>query len=300
MINTTKIQKLDILRFKGHLYRDLHFKLHRCYTTKVVRDWPKIENSEFFIESKDKKNKTLNREPVKVWTPHHDDIYTKYQHVDGYIALKKSSAKLLLFKNDIMIDSFLIPPRPKLSISWSHKKTSRKKYFLQSIFSTPTPNSYIQIIYQWNTRRYQVLFTGKPKNKIPIDFQRLPGGNKCRFIVMYSNGLRSVVAATKFFIVPKMPPKIDIIKPSKTTIYPYEHPIDLHGSIIDLENPKKLDQLIWKLDGKLVGTGPIAGIFPVSEGRHIISLHYKDNKKIEKKRVIMIKKPKKSKIFTNN
>ena len=81
---------------------------------------------------------------------------------------------------------------------------------------------------------------------------------------------------------------------------PFEHPIDLHGNIVDLENTEELDQLIWKLDGKLVGTGPIAGIFPVSEGRHIISLQYKNNKKLEKKRVIIIEKPKKSKIFTNN
>jgi len=115
-----------------------------------------------------------------------------------------------------------------------------------------------------------------PQAEYTIDLRGAAGGNACRFVVIYGNGLRSAAAATKEFALDLLGPAVTIVQPpADSTVHTGQHLV-LQGYAVDSEREggANLEQLTWHVDGEAVRSGPIAGIDNLAEGEHRVVLRY--------------------------
>jgi hypothetical protein len=96
--------------------------------------------------------------------------------------------------------------------------------------------------------------------------------------VIYSNGIRSATAATKPFSLEPIHPVLRITRPTDGSRLPNGAPITLEGLVQDPEHPsgpRDAERLVWTVDEREVGTGPLTSVDPLESGEHTISLWYR-------------------------
>ena len=275
-----KNARSEVLAFRGLLYDDLRFQLRRSYSTYVVYERPTLEDQTYSIELRDGDDKILNTEfagvtPALVCAPNAPRRYK----VSGYIALRAGSVKLLFSRDDVLIESFDVPPSPKLSVNRRDPSVSRdEEYKLTLEYSEPYRGAYMQILYQWGETQSQTLDFYPPSNEIPVDISELPGGERCRFVIRYSNGLRSVDEATDYFSLPPLEPRLEILRPMDEAEFAPWVPIELRGQIVDVERVAVTeDEYVWLLNDEVVLSGPAGSLDHLAEGKHVIALEYRSN-----------------------
>jgi hypothetical protein len=200
---------IETIVFNGLLLADLRFRPVAMYSTTAPGNRPRPESGDYHAELRDGSDRPLNREYVLVKAPivcHGPP--PDYSLLEGGIALRKDAAKFALFKRDILICEFSIGPAPKLSVRWDVRRASRRgRYDLRLAFSPPAPGAYVQVLYELAENHRVTLARMEPKPMLKIDFSSLPGGRRCRLVVAYTSGLRTVVRRTRFFSVPEQPRK---------------------------------------------------------------------------------------------
>ncbi len=288
----------EILAFRGRLRPDLSFKLVRSYSTRDVRRWPDVKNSRYHLELRDEHDHPINREPVAV-SPSIDceTGMPAYHYVRGYIALREGVQELHFFDRDVLIDSFRIPEAPKLKLNWKPTRVSRDgQYELEVDFSQPREGAFLQLVYQWGERKHQTLGFFKPSKSIPVVFEGLPGGKRCRIVVLYSNGLRAVGKATRYFSLPVKGPSLEILQPVNGSVFAPWVPIEARGQIADAEVGMVDDNSYgWLVDGEPAARGPTVSLEQLAEGKHVLTLRYEageHGKQNEVSTAFQVKRPK--------
>ena len=92
------------------------------------------------------------------------------------------------------------------------------------------------------------------------------------------NGIRSATAATKPFSLEPIHPVLRITRPTDGSRLPNGAPITLEGLVQDPEHPsgpRDAERLVWTVDEREVGTGPLTSVDPLESGEHTISLWYR-------------------------
>ena len=106
-----------------------------------------------------------------------------------------------------------------------------------------------------------------------VDFDRLPGGTRCQVGVVASDGVNTVLTATRSFPVPTKPCQALILAPEEGATVGAGETVTLQGQGYYLEEREpELEQLDWSssVDGAL-GTGPVLDV-ALSPGTHQITL----------------------------
>jgi hypothetical protein len=286
----------EILAIRGRLYSDLRFQLYGSYSTTYVRDWPEMPDGEYSVELRNDADEMLNREPLIVFeSSSRPSVLTRCRRVAGYIALVPRAKTLEVRKGKILLRKFEVPKKPSIALRWNNRRVTRGKHFALGLkCSEPGPGAAVRLFYQWKERNLRPLGMVVPTARVPIDFSLLPGGDKCRLLVLYSNGLRSATAATPYFAVPKAVPVLTMLSPSdKSTFFPW-HWVELEAELEDLQECAIGEEdFVWELDGKVVHVGRIGSLHDLTEGSHRITLRSCNSRVKAVTRTISIKRPKK-------
>jgi hypothetical protein len=106
---------------------------------------------------------------------------------------------------------------------------------------------------------------------VGLNVAGLPGGKKCRLLVTYSDGIRTVTAGSETISLEERPTIPVILAPVAGTRLLDSSWLVLEGR---LEGDGEAARLEWLLDGKLVATGPRGGVARPPAGSHTLALQY--------------------------
>ena len=143
--------------------------------------------------------------------------------------------------------------------------------------SAPGDGAFLSVVYQWGSGKFRTLLVSDPKPALSIDSTTLEGGKRCRFVVLYSDGLRSAGAATPFFQLPLRGATVRIVSPAADAVLVEGQPLQLEAHIEDPERSDGLDSnkvVTWWLGKVLVGRGLISGLLNPPVGEHTLRLRY--------------------------
>ena len=269
----------EVLVIRGRLDRAGRFAVGRCRSTPHVREWPVIDHSDVIIELLDREMNVLHREPAGV----HADLScspgdAQSFRVEGYIELRPDAASVRLRRNDLVLWYREIMESPTAELAVARGRRGRSVRMRLSM-SAGGEGANMLVMYQWGDRRFQPVYTGTPVERLDIDLSDMPGGEECRLLVTYSNGMRSVSMASETFSMPLVGPTVTIVQPTPDRAVPAGTAVVLEGGVIDRERrggPDLEVDLQWYIDGEPVGTGAITSVDGLGEGGHTIELVYVD------------------------
>ncbi len=283
--------QVEYLVIRGFLSADLNFHPMASHSSFYLHPSPRRPDGRYFAELRDDNGTPLNRQPIDVFQPvvcfnNRSSILL----VDGSIALRKDASRLLLFKEDILIDERPIFEPPSLKLTWKVKKADRKKsYPLLLSYSDPSPGAYFQLIYQWDNGAYQSVGLSAPKKRITINFSKRSGGKACRLMVAYTNDMRTTVAKTGAFSVPPRDPLLRIVSPAAGTTFAPWHPITLIGQISQVDGRKvENEDLVWYLKDRVISKGRVLSMSELPPGRHTFVLKWQKNDNVVDRKTIKV------------
>jgi hypothetical protein len=275
---------LEYLVINGYLDRAGRFTPRRCRSTPNVREWPVIEESDVVAELLDADGGVLHRELAQVRPDIDcDPGDAKRWSVLVYIGLRPEAAAVRLRRDDVVLWTAEIPPAASLRVITPRGRPDRRKrYVLGLRYSEPGEGAHVTVVYKWGERRFRSIYIGPPAEKLELDLREVPGGDKCRFVVDYSNGLRSAADATREFDLPPLGPSLVIARPARGDRALADTPILLEGHVDDPERPggaRPDEHLVWVVDDEEVGRGPSWSVDGLGAGRHRVTLRYETESK---------------------
>lgn len=266
----------EVLVVRGRLDRAGRFRPRGCRSTPHVRQWPVVEDSDVVIELLDVDDTVLHREFASVRA----DVdcrpgAAQSFHVDAYIELRDDAVTVRLRRGDVVLWQRTTGQPATLEVSL--KKRNRDRAVLGLSYSEPGDGASLLVVYQWGERRFDTVYLGRPTEELVIPLAELPGGDRCRFLVTYSDGLRSASGLTEPFDVKLRGPRITIVRPAVEASVVADTPVILEGAVLDRERlggPRPDEDVTWLLDGERVGRGLITSVDGLPEGGHTIEMIY--------------------------
>jgi len=257
-----------------------------------------IEDSGVFAELLDRDGVVLHREMARVapeieCEPGDAKRFT----VLAYIGLRDDASAVQLRRDDLTLWRADIPPAPQLAISLPRGRPIRDTpYPVRLRLSEPYGKAHVMVVYKWGEARFQPIYTGPPADALELDLATLPGGECCRLVAEYSNGLRSATDATSEFSLPLLGPALSIVQPVPGARIALGASLLLEGQVTDPERrggARPDEHLVWLVDGEEVGRGPIWSVDGLDTGSHSAALRYETaDQPLEVTVEVRVRKPK--------
>lgn len=268
----------EVLVISGRIDRTGRFLPGRCRSTRHVHRWPRVVESAYVAELLDRAGEPVHRVPALVVREQNCDTTDDERYlVTAYLGLSPEAVVVRLRKDDLVLWRREIPEAPALGVRLDTGAVSRIRPVLLAFdLSEPGEGAYLQLMYQWGERRFHTLDVLDARPEVTVDLADAPGGPACRFVVIYSNGLRSAVAATEEFPLEPLGPSVTIVEPSDGAELLVGRHLVLVGQAVDVERAggARDEDLSWWLDGDRVASGPIAGADRIAPGEHRVALRY--------------------------
>jgi len=265
----------EVLVLRGRLYPDLKFELRRSYSTFEVLQWPEHSAENYRLELTNEQGQILNRAKVQV-TPERscEKGGERYERISGYIGLSPGAEELNLYKEDLLISSLRIPPAATVTLDKDRiqpDKAGNVKLTLRT--SKLYEGAYVQVIYQWAARGFRTLGFHRPDEPFNINVDGLPGGKKCRLVLIYSNGLRSASTTTNYFVRPELEFSCEVVVPENKADFPPWVPVNFKGCMVDPHGHELDDEdHLWLLNGKEVHRGVAGSLENLPDGKYKLAL----------------------------
>ena len=271
----------EVLVIRGRLDRAGRFTLQRSRSTPFVRQWPIVEECEIdvTVELLDRGGQVLHREAAEVrpeigCEPGDTQTY----RVTAYIELRDDAAFVRLMRSDLQLWREAIPEPATLDVKLARVRVNRQAPVgLRLRYSPPGEAAHITVVYKWGPRRFRPIYIGRPRAELSVNLRDLPGGDDCRLVVTYRNGLRSAHAATPRFRLPLLGPTVTVVRPNRETPIVARTPVILEGMAYDPERAggAKAEDVVWLVDGEQVATGLIASVDGLKAGRRRVTIAYR-------------------------
>jgi hypothetical protein len=296
----------EYLLIRGRLNRADDFTPRRCGSTTFVRQWPHDEGSDVFVETVSRDGDVLRSHPALVKSELVCAPGSESWRLRAYVPLDADAARVRLrragrvFWEDRIPDAptlrVLLKARPVRGSEGATPATRRRQsgrddghtpgfpggrpavLTLETSDPAEGGGAFMTIVHRWSERGFRTVYIGPVTRTLEIPADRLPGGRECRLIVIYSNGMRSTTAATKPFGLDPIHPVLQITHPADGSRLPSGSPVTLEGLVQDPEHPSAphdANRLIWRVDDREVGAGPLTSVDPLESGEHTITLSYR-------------------------
>ncbi|MEO6651294.1 MAG: hypothetical protein ABIP17_01385 [Ilumatobacteraceae bacterium] len=285
----------EYLLVRGRLTRDDDFTPRRCGSTTFVRNWPEPEqhdHGDVIAETLDAEGRVLRTQRPRIEREGVCAPEVQTWRVRVYVPLDDEAAELRLRRGDRLLWSTPIGEPPMVGVKVlsppTRGKSDRERdesgfpggepAVLGLDVSRPTdPDvAYVKVVYRWAERGFHTVYLGPTRRRISIDPDRLPGGARCEFFVVYSDGLRSAAARTKPIKVEPIGPVLTIMRPEGGSTFPEGAPVDVECLVQHPESPDVLaeaeERTAWLVDGEPIATGTLTSIGPLAAGTHRIEV----------------------------
>jgi hypothetical protein len=267
----------EFLVVHGFLDNGFNFVPWLFYSQPVPLSLPET-NATYRLVLFDKEGQVLNRATVSALNERCDSLDPLTYVIKGSIALRPHAAQVKLFNEDIVLWQSPVRDAPTLEIVEFKPPENRKVPAQLTLrHSQVFEGAFYNVIYEWAERQSRLISCIAPKATLNLDLANLPGGEKCRVWVQFSNGLRSVQASTDFFEMSLLGPKLRIVSPQEgATLLPGQ-PLMMQGQVVDAELPGGANSdadLTWWLEEQSTGAGSSACLFAPAAGEHVVRLRY--------------------------
>ncbi|HEY3437596.1 MAG TPA: hypothetical protein VGK35_07905 [Actinotalea sp.] len=289
---------VEYLLIRGRLDRAGEFTPRRCSSTTFVHRWPDATGAEevarigaghgeVLVETVGEGGEVLQREVAEVRS---EEVCepgdARTFRVLAYIGLHPRTRSVRVRREERVLWEMTVPDAPRLAVRLEAPprrgkgKRDGRPAQLELELSEPADESlaFLTVVHQWGERGYRTVHLGPVERRLTIPVEALPGGRECRLLVTYSNGLRSAAAATDPFELEPVGPSVTILRPGPDDDPPAGVPVVLEGFVEDFEHPgraREVDALLWTVDGKEVGSGPVTSVDGLEAGRHEVALTYR-------------------------
>lgn len=252
--------------------RDDRFAISRSYSTARVSEVPR--DGEDVLELVDRNGDVVQAAPMARAECCVFGLESVHE-LAGSVEVVDAAARVRVRTKDRILWDEPLLEQPTLSLECDVRGAGRRGLLVLDLqMSESHPGALMQVLYQWSGQS-RVVDVVPPAKQYKLDLSDLPGGEACRVWVHYCNGMRSVLAATATFSLPKLAPRVLISAPSSETIIRHGQPIEMLGQVIDpqvIDNIPLQDDLEWLFDGVSAGRGFVACIMEATPGLHTIEL----------------------------
>jgi hypothetical protein len=272
----------EILVIRGVVDAAGQFCPRRCYSTHHVRQWPESSYG-WAIELLDGDDKVINRGVVSIHPMETCELKAALEsRVRACIALRHDAASVRLRHGDLLLWSRAITPVPAFTLKLSAPGPTRARAATLTMRFPEHADAYIRVIYEWKPSKFQEVYSGPPRKLLRVPVASLPGGTRCRFVVLFCDGLRATGKSTTRFAVPPARPSVRIVSPTPNARLMPGEPLTLEAEVVDPEAPGRVagTALSWFLDNTPIGSGHVAGLLNPPPGTHVVRLVYRSAKNV--------------------
>jgi hypothetical protein len=233
----------------------------------------------YFVELHDREGRILEAERI-----YNKDFHTSFDsaHIDFSISLPwQTEAAWVVFKReDQVLHSVEVEettPEVQLDAPFGGRTMTGQQTVSWSVSGSDDSMSYILRYSNDERHTWRAVATGIMVREWTLDFDDLPGGDKCMIQVLASAGFRTGKATSEPFIVTCKPRKPSIISPSNGENVIEGDSVHFFGFAHSPEGSAEPEALTWSsnIDGFL-GSGPENVIHTLSVGHHRITLSTDD------------------------
>lgn len=200
------------------------------------------------------------------------------RRIEALLAVPEQTATVVLLHGGEPVHTREVSPAPTLRLPddlEAHLGRNALPAGLAIEGAAPRPGAYLTT--RWESEG-QLLCTGVASRagdplEVCLRAASLPAGRSCRLRVDYFDGVRSWAVASAPFVRPPQSAVPVIEAPRPDAALTDDGLLSLTGHLDGEGDPA---QLLWLLDGQVVGRGPRSGIARPAAGRHTVELQHGD------------------------
>jgi hypothetical protein len=286
----------EYLLVRGRLTRDDRFTPRRCGSTASIHRWPEAEqpdHGDVFAETLDAEGRTLRTEMPRIEREAVCGSVPTWR-VRVYLPLDDEAAEVRLRRADVVLWTQRIGEAPDVEVQLLERPTRGKArrgggfpggkpavLSLERTRAVDGSTAYAKVIYRWSDGGFATVYAGPARGRISIPADRLPGGGRCEFFVVYSDGVRSAMARTDPIEVEPIGAIITVVHPGERANLPVGTPVELECVVQDPEHPsepvREPERTQWWVDGEPVGYGLQHSAGLLAQGEHRIEVRHRSS-----------------------
>jgi hypothetical protein len=270
----TGIRYLTIV---GLLYPDNRLVLQPGFVTERPEYAGEDPESNIRIELLDEGGKALLRQRLAASPVCADGRRIDYWVIASKIPFREGARVARFLRDDIVLEEVRIPSEgPIVRLEWEPRGELRGDQEIRWAGEHPegAPVNYILSYSSDDGESWRPVSPPTPGTEGVVNFDRLPGGERCRLGLTASDGFNTVTVTTDPFEVPVKPCMAMILAPEDGSEFAEGETAILQGQGFYLEeNRPELEALEWRssVDGPL-GRGGLLELPNLSPGAHTITL----------------------------
>ena len=267
------------LRVIGRLYRDGRLRLRPCYLTTEA-PWTDREgsgDSPLAVELLAGTGESLGRYPLRVYSQCTFDGRPATDAVRGWVPFHPDTHAVRFTNRGRVVHEIRRAERPpEISLTWrpSEEVHGRHRITWEARAARPAALQFFLRFSHTGGRTWQRVGWRTEEREAPVDFDQLPGGERCLLAIVATDGIDTTTVESPPFAVSLKPCLASIVAPVDGAVVAPGGPVHLIGQGFWMEESRiERERLRWasSLDGDL-GRGASVRVDRLSEGRHRITL----------------------------
>lgn len=268
---------VQYLRIIGRLYRDGRLRLRPSYLTPRA-PWTDREgagDSPLEVELVNAHEEVLSRYPLRIYPQCAFGVRPQTDAVRGWVPFHPDTRRVRFLNRGRLVHQILRADRsPDLRLRWEPSGHVEGKQRVKWDAEAPGDVEFFLRYSANGGRTWQRLGLRTGERHAVVNFDELPGGERCMVEVVATDGLNTVSVQSPPFRVRPKACLAFIVGPIDGSVIALGEPVQLIGQGFWLEGARiERQQLRWasSMDGEL-GTGDLVRAERLSPGQHRITL----------------------------
>jgi hypothetical protein len=269
----------------GVLHPDNRLELRPGFSTDLPELASDDRESDVTVELLDEGGEVLLRSGVPAGPVCADGVQVNFHLIAGKVPLPPKSSTMRLLRDDIVLEEIeLAREPPRLRFEWAAPDRPEGRHTLawQADHPEKRPLTFVVAYSHTGGKSWQPLSGPIEALELEVDFDRLPGGDRCLLQVRATDGRHTVTSESEPMRVPVKPCVAMILSPEENAELAAGEPVLLRGQGYYLEEDRpELEALRWSssLDGPL-GEGTLVHLPGLSPGEHEIALEAGEGERV--------------------
>lgn len=272
-----EIKKTQYFTVTGILFPDNRLLLQPGYLTEESAYTIEDPESPLIAELVDEQNRVLLRFRLPVSAFCADGNLIAQRVVTGKIPFPANTQSVRFYLDDILIHELNVPKgKPVVQVEWIPPEPVVGRHTISWNADHPEGlKLYYMVSYSHTDgQSWQPLSLSTEEAQQEIDFDLLPGGERCRIGILATDGVNTVLGESQSFAVPVKPCRAMILAPEDVSSFAIGELVLFQGQGYYLEEQRaETENLEWtsSQDGEL-GRGMAIEVRGLSPGLHQITL----------------------------
>ena len=273
----------------GILYPDNRLELRPGFSTELADLSVEDRESGVTVELLGERGEVLLRRGVAAGPVCADGAQVTYHLIAAKVPVPARSRAMRVLRDDVVLEELeLAREPPRVSLEWSPPERPEGRHAIAWQADHPEGRelSFIAAYSHTGGKSWQPLSGPISSRELEIDFDLLPGGDRCLVQVRASDGFNTVSAESDAFAVPVKPCVAMILSPEEGAELAPDEPVLFQGQGYYLEEARpELEALRWSssVDGPL-GEGTLVQLPGLSPGDHEVVLEAGEGERIGRAR----------------